>query len=67
MNVFRGRIVVKKTDTLECFIVLFSPEKLTLLALFEDVKLSPDQKMIKLSTSYNLFPPSTFSIKLVVQ
>ena len=34
----------QKIDTPDCFIVFFSPENLALLALFEDVKLSPIKK-----------------------
>ena len=48
----------KSRDTAECFVALFfSPEKLALLSLLEEVKPSPDRKIIKLLTFDNLFPP----------
>ena len=34
----------RKVDTPECFIVLFSPEKVALLSLLEEVKPFPDRK-----------------------
>ena len=34
----------RKVDTPEYFSILFSPEKLALLSLLEEVKLSPDRK-----------------------
>ena len=40
--------IVKKMDTPEIFIVLFSPEKLALLSLLKEVEPSPDCKMLKL-------------------
>ena len=49
--------IVKKMDTPEIFIVLFSPEKLALLSLLKEVEPSPDCKMLKLLTFDNLFPP----------
>ena len=49
----------KSRDTAECFVALFffSPEKLALLSLLEEVKPCPDRKIIKLLTFDNLFPP----------
>ena len=44
--------IVKKMDTPEIFIVLFSPEKLALLSLFKEVEPSPDCKMLKLLNSW---------------
>ena len=49
--------IVKKMDTPEIFIILFSPEKLALLSLLKEVEPSPDCKMLKLLTFDNLFPP----------
>ena len=39
-----------------CIYIFFSPEKLALLSLLEEVKPSPDRNMIKLQTFGNLFP-----------
>ena len=36
--------------------IFFSPEKLSLLSLLKEVKLSPDGNMIKLQTFDSLFP-----------
>ena len=44
--------IVKKMDTPEIFIVLFSPEKLALLSLLKEVEPSPDCKMLKLLNSW---------------
>ena len=52
-----SRIVKKKIDTPEFFIVLFSAEKLALLSLLKEVEPSPDCKMLKLLTFDKLFPP----------
>ena len=43
-------------DTLEFFIVLFSPEKLAMLSFLKEVKTSLDRKMRKLLTLDKLYP-----------
>ena len=48
--------ILKKTDTTKNFIVLFSPEKLVLLSLLKEVKLSPDRRTIKLVIFDYFFP-----------
>ena len=51
------RVLSKKIDTPEFFIVLFSAEKFALLSLLKEVEPSPDCKMLKLLTFDKLFPP----------
>ena len=46
-----------KKDTQESFTVLFSPKKLAGSFILQDVKLSPDSKMLKLLTFDNLLAP----------
>ena len=61
-----ARVLKKKTPRKASF-YFFSPKKLVRLFILKEVKPSPDSKMIKLLTFDNLFPPPTFSLKLVVE
>ena len=63
--------VLKKTPRKASF-YFFSPKRLVRLFVLEEVKPSPDSKVIKLLTFDNLCPPlrdptTTFSLKLVVE
>ena len=57
---------ILKKDTLERFILLFSPKKLVGLFILKEVKPSTDGKMIKLLTFDDLFPPLRH-LKLLVE
>ena len=51
------RVFAKKTPWKTSFYSFFSPEKLVRLFILKEVKPSPDNKLIRLLTFDNLFPP----------
>ena len=59
--------LLKKRDTPESFIVIFSPHKLAQLFLLKEVKPFPNSKMIKILKSDNLLPPPRHSHKKPLQ